>query len=204
MSHFSFNSTADITDIFRAMFPDSAIAQKMSSGPNKMSYLICFGIAPYFRQLLLAELKETPCFVISFDKSLNHELQKEQMDLVVRYFKKDKVVCRYLTSTFLGHTHADDLKKKFEEGTQHLDMKNMVQISMDGPNGNHKLYDIIKEERKENDHPELINVGSRSLHGVHGAFCTGEKKTKWGIENVLKSLYNLFDEAPARKRNTEI
>ena len=60
MSHFFFNSTADITDIFRAMFPDSAIAIKMSCGPNKMSYLICFGIAPYFRQLLLAELKETP------------------------------------------------------------------------------------------------------------------------------------------------
>ena len=71
MSHFSFTSTADITDIFRAMFPDSAIAQKMSCGPNKMSYLFCFGIIPYFRQLLLAELKETPCFVISFAESLN-------------------------------------------------------------------------------------------------------------------------------------
>ena len=174
MSHFSFNSTADITDIFGAMFPDSAIAQKMSCGPNKMSYLICFGIAQYFRQLLLAELKETPCFVISFDESLNHGLKKEQMDFVVRYFKKDKVVC---TSTFLGHTHVDDLKKKFEEGTQHLDMKNMVQISMDGPIVNHKLYDIITEERKENDHPELINVGSCSLHVVPGAFHTGEKKT---------------------------
>ena len=100
MFHFSFNSTADITDIFRAMFQGSAIAKKMLGSPNKMSYLICFGIAPYFRQLLLAELKETPCFVISFDESLNHGLQKEQMDFVVRYFKKDKVVCRYLIQHF--------------------------------------------------------------------------------------------------------
>ena len=30
MSHFSFNSSTDITDIFKAMFPDSAIAQKMN------------------------------------------------------------------------------------------------------------------------------------------------------------------------------
>ena len=49
MSHFSFNSSTDITDIFKAMFSDSAIAQKMKFGPNKLSYLICFGIAPYFK-----------------------------------------------------------------------------------------------------------------------------------------------------------
>ena len=63
-------------------------------------------------------------------------------------------------------------------------MKNMVQISMDGPNVNHKLYDIITEERKENGHPELINVGSCSLHGVHGAFHTDEKK-KRGREGIV-------------------
>ena len=34
---------------------------------------------------------------------------------------------------------------------------------------------------------------------MHGAFHTGEKKTNWGIENVLKSLYNLFDETTARR-----
>ena len=30
MSHFLFNSSTDITDIFKAMYPDSAIAQKLS------------------------------------------------------------------------------------------------------------------------------------------------------------------------------
>ena len=48
MSHFSYNSATDITDVFMAMFPDSAFAQKMNCGPTKLSYLICFGIAPYF------------------------------------------------------------------------------------------------------------------------------------------------------------
>ena len=41
MSHFSFNSSTDITYIFQAMFPDSAIAQKMKFGSNRLSYLIC-------------------------------------------------------------------------------------------------------------------------------------------------------------------
>ena len=64
ISHFSFNSSTYITDIFNTMFPESAIAQKMKFGPKKLSYQICFGIAPYFKQQLLVELKETQCFVI--------------------------------------------------------------------------------------------------------------------------------------------
>ena len=55
------------------------------------------------------------------------------MDFFVKYFNKDRVVCRYLTSKVLGHTCAEDLKREFEEGIQELDMKKMVQVSMDGP-----------------------------------------------------------------------
>ena len=47
MSHFSYNSAHDITDVFKAMFPDSSIAQHMSCSPTKLSYMISFGIAPY-------------------------------------------------------------------------------------------------------------------------------------------------------------
>ena len=175
------------------MFPDSAIAQKMQCGPTKLSYLICFGIAPYFKQQLLNELKEMQCFVISFDELLNSELHQEQMDFIVKYFRKDRVVSRYLTSEFLGHTQADDLKKKFEEALQDLDMKKMVQVSMDGPNVNWKLYDSLVDDRNENeDYPALIDVGSCSLHVIHRAFRAGTQKTKWGIDTMLKALNNLF------------
>ena len=34
-SHYSFNSAQDITDVFRAMFPDSNIAKCMSCGATK-------------------------------------------------------------------------------------------------------------------------------------------------------------------------
>ena len=91
MSHFSYNSAHDITDVFKAMLPDSIITQHMSCGPTKLSYLISFGIAPYFMDLLLEELKDAPCFVISFDESFNEELEKEQMDFIVRYFKDGEV-----------------------------------------------------------------------------------------------------------------
>ena len=202
MSHFSYNPAHDITDIFKAMFPDSSIAQHMSCGPTKLSYLISFGIAPYFRDLLLADLKQTSCFVVSFDELFNHELQKEQMDFTVRYFKNNKVESRYLTSLFLGHTTAKDLKKKFEEATEQLDMKKLLQISMDGPNVNWKLLDTIAEDRSSNEqYPILLNVGSCSLHVVHGAFRNGIKQTNWEIDLLLRSLHSLFNETPARRED---
>ena len=46
------------------------------------------------------------------------------MDFIVNYF--NKVFCRYLMSSFLGHTCAQDLKKEFKEGIEELDMKKMV------------------------------------------------------------------------------
>ena len=144
MSHFSYNSSQDIGGVFRAMFPDSKIAQQWSCGATKLSYLITFGIAPYFKELLLAELTEAPCFVLSFDESFNPELQQEQMDFVVSYFAQGMVKTRYLTSAFLGHTRAEDLKAKFEEAVSDLNVKKLVQVSVDGPHVNWKHLDMLE------------------------------------------------------------
>ena len=80
MSHFSYYSAPDKADVFRAMFLDSNIAQSLSCDPTNLSNLICFGIASYFKQLLTSDLKKASWFEISFDESLNLELQQEQMD----------------------------------------------------------------------------------------------------------------------------
>ena len=128
MSDFSYNSSQDIGDVFRTMFPDSKIAQQWSCGATKLSYLITFGIAPHFKELLLAELTEAPCFVLSFDESFNPELQQEQMDFVVRYFAQGMVKTRYLTSTFLGHTRAD-MQAKFEEAVSDLNVKKLAHFN---------------------------------------------------------------------------
>ena len=123
------------------------------------------------------------------------------MDFTVRYFMNDKVESRYLTSLVLGHTTAKDLKK-FEEATEQLDLKKLTQISMDGPNVNWKLLDSIAEDRSSNEqYPILLNVGSCSLHVVHGAFRNGMKQTNWGIDLLLKSLHSLFNETPARREH---
>ena len=83
MSHVPFNSAHDITDFFKAMFPDSIIAQHMSCGPTKLSYLINFGVAAYFMDLLLKELEDSPCFVISFVSLSMKNLKRSRWTLLL-------------------------------------------------------------------------------------------------------------------------
>ena len=140
--------------------------------------------------------------MISFDESFNLELQKEQMDFIVKYFSKNIVVSRYLTLSFLGHTRADDLKRNFEEVTKDLDKKMLAQVSMDGSNVNWKMYDKLMEERGENEQlPGLINVGSCGLHVVNWAFRGGTQKMKWAIDSILRELFKLLDESPAKRED---
>ena len=71
---------------------------------------------------------------------------------------------------------------------------------MDGPSTNWKFYEELVKLHNEQDPdiPLLLNLGSCSLHVVHGAFKTGAQKTGWNIDSLLRSLYNLFHDAPAR------
>ena len=199
MSHYSLNSAQDKTDVFHTIFPDSNIAKRMSCDATKLSYLITFGIAPFFKQELLMDVSQAPCFVISFDESLNPDLHEEQMDFIVRFIKDGKVEMRYLGSAFLGYTTAADLKRNFDEATKDLDKRKMIQVSMDGPNVNWKLLSSIVDERQSNDdYPQLLDIGSCSLHVIHGAFWKGMNKTNWGIDSILKALHNLFDKSLAK------
>ena len=42
ISHFSYSSACGFVDVFKAMFSESNLAQGMSCGPTKLSYLITF------------------------------------------------------------------------------------------------------------------------------------------------------------------
>ena len=116
--------------------------------------------------------------MISFDESFNQELQKEQMDFIVRYFSKTKLLVG-ISLHFVGHTKAEDLKRNFEEAAKDLDEKMLAEVSMNGSNVNWKMYATLVEERGENEQlPGLINVGSCGLHVVHGSFRSGAHRQR--------------------------
>ena len=206
MSHYSMNSSANTSELFKTMFPDSQIAQKFNCGKTKCSYLITHGLATYFHDRMLASLKDGDVkYVISFDESLNRTQQQEQMDVIVRFWdnEKNKVCSRYFDSNFLGHTSAQDLLKSLQSSLTTLNPMGLIQLSMDGPSTNWKLYDELSKDRANSDPdlPELINVGSCGLHIIHGAFKRGAVATGWHIDNLLRSLWYLFSDAPAKKED---
>ena len=71
--------------------------------------------------------------------------------------------------------------------SQYLEKK-MIELSMDGPNINWKVFDLLKSHRREAEWSPLMNLQSCSLHIVHGAFQTGNKATDWQIDIVLKAM----------------
>ena len=78
----------------------------------------------------------------------------------------------------------------------------LAQVLLDGPNVNWKMYDKLVEDRGENEQLQgLINVGSYGLYVVCGDFRSGAQKTKWGVDSILKALYKLFDESPAKRED---
>ena len=58
MDHFSLNASADLGDLFKKMFPDREIVSKFACGKTKTNYLLCFGIAPFFKEKLLQKSRK--------------------------------------------------------------------------------------------------------------------------------------------------
>ena len=121
LSHYSFNSNEDISALFGQMFWDSNIAKNYSCSRSKLAYLITFGIAPYFNEMLLNSVKQSSCYMVIFDESFNDLLQLDQMDVFVRFWKADKVLTRYIGSQFLDSGKAEDLLQALNKSLSGLD-----------------------------------------------------------------------------------
>ena len=56
----------------------------------------------------------------------------------------EEVRTRYYQSEFMEHATAENKVNVFEIATSDLHAGNLLQLSMDGPNVNWKLYDLIQ------------------------------------------------------------
>ena len=187
------------------MFFDSQIAKKFKMHKDKLSYVITYGLGPYFQKELSYIVKFCDYYAISFDESLNKITQTEQMDLVVRYWAEGKIHTNYLTSVFLNGSKAVDILKAFKGALVDLGLSltRIIQISMDGLNVNlrfSKDFDtyLTDNERDANDF-KIIETGTCSLHIVHGGYKTGNKQSGWEIDSFLRSMYYFFKGSPLRR-----
>lgn len=201
MSHYSYNSSSDMKDILKMMFPDSGIAKKMSIGSTKMSYYITYGLGPFYHNNLLQEINGCSDIVVCFDEAMNRISQRGQMDIIVRFWgKNDFVSTRYFGSAFMGHCTSDDLLASFKTVLAAVPLSSLLQVSMDGPTVNWKFMDLLaKDMEQEHCLPKMLNMGSCALHVVHGAFQTGHKASGWEVNAYLRAMFGAFKDSPARR-----
>ena len=113
--------------------------------------------------------------------------------------KKKAFVC-YLDSKFLGHATANDLVASFNKIINTIDSRNkMIQILMDGPSTNWKLFDFIHKDQEKKEQKKLLDIGSCSLHIIHGAFKSGVEKNGWDMKSIFKAAYTILHDTPAQR-----
>ena len=80
-----------------------------------------------------------------------------------------------------------------------LDKQKMLQISMDGPNGNWAFYSEINHFRDENGMSRLLPTRSCGLSTSNASLKAGKNSTDWGAKNLLKVLHQPLHDTPARQ-----
>ena len=95
-------------------------------GADKTRDIINYGIAPYFYEILKANVNLADFYVINFDESINSITQTNQMDCLINLVKVP-----FWNSSYIGHGTHKDVLKKFEDSLTGLNPSKMIQISMD-------------------------------------------------------------------------
>ena len=144
------------------MFSDSKIAESFKLGKTKSGYFKNYGLAPFLKMNLIKSIKDLPFFAASFVESLNRIYQDKQMDVHIHYWNNEKglVKTNYLDSRFVLRPNADNLHDELHNALQSLPEKNMLQLSMDGPNTNWKVFELLFSYRNEKEWSNLLNLGS--------------------------------------------
>ena len=123
------------------------------------------------------------------------------MDAGICYWDdvKNLVQTQYFDSNFLQHPNAEMLFEKIKESLAELDESRLIQLSMDSPSVNRNVLEKADDYLMNKDLPETIHIGSCNMHILHGAFQTAIQSSGWNIDKVLKSMYWILHDSPARR-----
>ena len=153
---------------------------KMSK--TKCLHYINFCIGLYFKDNLMRNNRLTPFFSASFDESLNKITQSEQMDMQIRLWKDGLVCTRYFDSQFMLQGNKENICDAILKRTQEFDQSKMNHLSMDGPNTNWAVLNLLQAKRSVAKFPELANIGSI----LCGCLKTAFEKSTWALGKKMK------------------
>ena len=102
----------------------------------------------------------------------------------------------YFDSKFLKRPNAENFNAELNAALHELPTKNMLQQSMDGPNTNWKVLDLLNKQQSNMKVPPLLDIASCGLHVIHGAFRTGVESTSSDLKKILKGMWQIFHDSP--------
>ena len=82
-----------------------------------------------------------------------------------------------------------------------LNMKNLKQILMDGPNVNWKFFECFVNKGESEKLPGLIDAGSCNLHVLNNAFKTRVNATSWNLNKLMKRCFQILHVSSARRED---
>ena len=120
------------------------------------------------------------------------------MDVSIRFWNQtnNMVETRYYVSQFLHRPNASELLRSLTAASHDLEDEKLLQLAMDGLSVN---WNVLDDQRAEKDLSKTLNIGSCSQHIVHGALKNGTTITEWSIVKILKAMYWILHDSPARR-----
>ena len=106
-----FSAVESLAVCYQQQFPDSVFAKSVAIGPNKMSYVVAYGLKHYFTDMIIRELMEGQLyFTLHFGETVKAQVKK-QMDVLVLFCSEthNEVRVKHLASVMFGHARAEDL-----------------------------------------------------------------------------------------------
>ena len=82
---------------------------------------------------------------------------------------------------FMGHGRAQDVLEHFLAGVGSLELKRVLQVSMDGSNVNWVFHKLLQSKMRFKFGSQLLDIGSCGLYVINGPFKHGSDASKWDI-----------------------
>ena len=91
--------------------------------------------------VLVDKVKDS-CFVLLFYESLNKKVQQNLPSI----WNGNEVQSRYFTSIVMGRARAVYIEEDLKKAIESLQKANLLQLSMDGPDANWKVFEDLQSE----------------------------------------------------------
>lgn len=195
------NDCAD--GLFQNMFPDSAIAQEFSLDKTKASIVFDYGIADYVRDTMIRDMEDIEWFVVYFFESEPLELEKYQMDIILRFWSEQAVHTKYWTTVFIETKSVKHFVDAFLAGLEDLNTDKILQVLVNSPNLSKYFVRLLRRELRLSRNPDfaLLDMGLCIRKAMNKALLNSDIHS-YANYDILKQLYDFFKNSRARRLYT--